>query len=237
MARPRTLLLTRPEPQADEFAAVLAASLPGRFRVVVSPLLAIVAKPADLPLDGLQGLVFSSANGVAQFAARTADRSLTAWCVGDMTAAAARAAGFADVRSADGTVDDLAGMVCAGYRPGEGAVLHVRGAHAAGDLVGRLASAGVPARAVALYDQEARPLTEEALALLRAGGIDAVALFSPRTARLFGAAAAGADLSRAVTVAMSPAADAAYAGPEPARRLVAPAPTRAGMMAALAGAF
>ena len=74
-----------------------------------------------------------------------------------MTAAAARAAGFA-ARSADGDVDDLAALVIAAHRPGAGAFLHVRGRHAAGDLVGRLAAAGVPARAAEIYDQAPRPI-------------------------------------------------------------------------------
>ena len=90
MAVPRTLLLTRPRAQSEAFAEVLAAELPGRFRAVVSPILEIVPVAAALDLDGLQGLIFTSANGVEQFAARTPERSLTAWCVGEMTAAAAR---------------------------------------------------------------------------------------------------------------------------------------------------
>ena len=94
MAAPRTLLLTRPRAQSEAFAAVLAAELPGRFRPVVSPILEIVPLPAPLDLDGLQGLIFTSANGVEQFAARSPDRSLPAWCVGEMTAAAARRAGL-----------------------------------------------------------------------------------------------------------------------------------------------
>ena len=82
MAVPRTLLLTRPRAQSEAFAEVLAAELPGRFRAVVSPILEIVPVAAALDLDGLQGLIFTSANGVEQFAARTPERSLTAWCVG-----------------------------------------------------------------------------------------------------------------------------------------------------------
>ena len=209
--------------------------LPGRFRPVVSPVLEIVPLPAPLDLDGLQGLIFTSANGVEQFAARSPDRSLPAWCVGEMTAAAARRAGFA-ARSADGDVGDLAALVVAGHRPGAGDFLHLRGAHAAGDLTGRLAAAGVPARAAAIYDQRPRPLTAEALALLAAGGMDVLTFFSPRTARLVAAAGRGAgwNLSRTVAVALSPAADAAFAGPEPALRRIAAAPTRDGMLAALA---
>jgi uroporphyrinogen-III synthase len=235
MATPRTLLLTRPQAQSHAFAALLAAELPGRFRPVVSPLIEIVPLPAPLDLAGLQGLLFTSANGVEQFAARTPDRSLPAWCVGDMTAAAARRAGFTAL-SADGDVAALATLVAAAHRPNSGAFLHVRGAHAAGDLTGLLAAAGVPARAAAIYDQTPQPLTAEARALLAAGGVHVIPLFSPRTARLLAAAGRGAgwDLSRTAVVALSPAADAAFAGPEPALRRVAAAPTRDGMLAALA---
>ncbi len=64
-----------------------------------------------------------------------------------------------------------------------------------------------------------------------------VTLFSPRTARLFAAEALSArwDLTRAVAVSLSAAADAGFAGTEPAARLIAAAPTREGMLAALAG--
>jgi uroporphyrinogen-III synthase len=235
MAEPRTLLLTRPAAQAEAFAAIVEAELPGRFRPVVSPILAIVPRPAPLDLDGLQGLVFTSANGVEQFAAQCAERGLTAWCVGEMTAAAARRAGFA-ARSADGAVGDLAALVAAGHRPGAGGFLHLRGTHAAGDLVAMLAARGVPARAAVIYEQAPQPLTGQARALLRAGGIDVVALFSPRTARLFAAAGRGAgwDLSRSVAVSLSAAADAALVGLAPGVRRVASAPTRAGMLAELA---
>jgi uroporphyrinogen-III synthase len=235
MAAPRTLLLTRPLAQSLSFSELLAAELPGRFRPVISPILEIVALPGPFDLEGLQGLLFTSANGVEQFAARTPDRRLPAWCVGEMTAAAARRAGLA-AHSADGAVGDLAALAAAGYRPGAGAFLHLRGTHAAGDLVGRLAALGVPARAAAIYEQVPRALTGEARVLLAGGGIDVLTFFSPRTARLMAEAARGAgwDLSRTAAVALSPAADAAFAGPEPALRRIAAAPTRAGMLAALA---
>ena len=41
MAEPRTLLLTRPRAQSEAFAAALEARLPGRFRAVIAPLIAI----------------------------------------------------------------------------------------------------------------------------------------------------------------------------------------------------
>jgi len=235
MAEPETLILTRPLPQSEAFAAALAREMPGRFAVLVAPLIAIAPVPGTIDLAGLQGILFSSANGVEQFATRTPARDLPAYCVGDMTAAAARAAGFA-ARSADGDVDDLAAMVIAAYRPGAGAFLHVRGRHAAGDLVGRLAAAGVPARAAEIYDQAPRPIEGRARALLAAGEPAAVALFSPRSARLFAAQARaeGWPLGAATAVSLSRAADVALDGLGFGRRLVAPTPGRAGMLLALA---
>jgi uroporphyrinogen-III synthase len=151
-----------------------------------------------------------------------------------MTARAAREAGFA-ARSADGDAAGLADLVAATADPGAGALLHVRGRHAAGDLAGRLAARGFAVRGLELYDQLPAAIAGAAAALLAAGGIDAVATFSPRSAVLFSgqAAAAGWDLSRAALVSLSAEADRAHGAPEPGRRIVAPAPTRAGMIAAL----
>jgi uroporphyrinogen-III synthase len=229
----RTLLVTRPRAQGEAFAAVLEVLLPGRFRVVLGPLLTIVPLPGAVELAGVAGLVFTSANGVEAFAARSGERGLPAFCVGKMTAAAARAAGFR-ARSADGDVDDLARLIEEEWRGGT--LLHVRGRHAAGDLAGRLAAAGVELRAAEIYDQVRAPLPAGVREGLLRGTIDAVAFFSPRTARLFAAAAAGEGwaLAGAAAVSLSAAADAGLDGVGFGRRLVAPAPTREGMLAALA---
>jgi uroporphyrinogen-III synthase len=237
MAEPRILLLTRPQAQSEAFAQALAAALPGRFEALVAPLLAIAPVQGPLDLDGVQGLVFTSANGVGMLAARSYERGLPAFCVGDMTTEAARAAGFA-ARSANGDVADLAALVIAAHRPGGGPFVHVRGHHAAGDLTGRLAAAGVPVRAAEIYEQAPRPMGQEAAALLAAGRVAAAALFSPRTARLFAEEAreAGWDLAPLTSVSISAAADAALAGVTPGRRLIARRPSREEMIAALARA-
>ncbi len=232
----RTLLLTRPAAQSRAFAAALEAALPGRFAPVISPVLAVAATGGAIPLDRAQGLLFTSANGVEQFAARIADRRLPALCVGEMTAEAARRAGFA-AESAGGDVAALAALAIARHRPGAGDFIHVRGRHAAGDLIGRLTALGVPARAAELYDQLPCPLTRQARGLLAAGRIDVAALFSPRSAALLASefAAGGWNLGGVICVALSAAADAGLAGVEPARRVIAAEPTRAGMIAALGG--
>lgn len=231
----RTLLLTRPQHQSRAFARALDQHLPGRFHPILSPVLEIAPTDAPLDLAGIACLLFTSANGVAQFAARSAERGLPALCVGAMTAEAARRAGFA-ATSADGDVADLARLARETWRPGTGAFLHVRGRHAAGDLVARLAAEGLPARAAEIYQQRPCPLTDEARALLDQGRIDLMALFSPRSAALLAAdlRRGGWRLDKTEAVALSPAADAGLAGVALAARHIAPTPTREGMIAALA---
>jgi uroporphyrinogen-III synthase len=230
----RKLLLTRPQAQSEAFAAELESRLPGRFDPVIAPVIAITPRRAPLDLTGAGGLLFTSANGVEQFAAATPDRSLPAWCVGAITAEAARAAGF-DARSADGDVAALADLVIARHRPGDGVLLHVRGAHAAGDLTGRLAAAGLPARALELYDQIPSPIPPAAAALLAARAVPVLAFFSPRSAALFAdrARAAGWDTAACTLVALSAAVAAALDALPAARRITAEAPGRDGMIAAL----
>jgi uroporphyrinogen-III synthase len=234
MAEARTILLFRPEAQAGAFAAALEARFPGRFRAVPAPVFAIEPLPVAIDLDGVQGLAFTSAHAVATFAARGLATALPAWCVGPTTAAAARDAGLAAV-SADGDAAALARLVADAWRPGAGAVLHLRGRHAAGDLAGRLREAGVCVREVVVYDQPVQPLPAEARAVL-AGGADLLAFFSPRGARLFAAEAraAGWPLGAATAISISAAADAGLEGLGIGRRIVAARPNRAGMLAAIA---
>lgn len=178
------ILITRPRDDAAELAAELAAR---GIESTIEPLLAV--KPAaqgDMPLDGIQAVIFTSANGVRCFAAASPRRDLKVFTVGDNSAAVARSLGFADVSSASGDVSSLAELVTDRLHPRDGALLHAAGASLAGDLKGQLQAAGFVVERIVLYDAE--PVTELSPATvmnLRLGGIDAVALFSPRTARTF----------------------------------------------------
>jgi uroporphyrinogen-III synthase len=229
----RPLLLTRPRPQSEAFAAALAAALPGRFAPVIAPLLAIETRPvaADLAarLEGTAALAFTSANGVAAFAALSPRRDLPAYCVGDSTAAAAGEAGL-QARSAAGDAGALAALIAAA-RPGP--VLHLRGARAAAELARLLP--GEPVRELVLYDQVPAPPPPGADAAFAPGTAPVVALFSPASAARFAAVAAerGWRLDGATALAISPAADAPLAGLVLASRVVAPDPSREGMIAAL----
>jgi uroporphyrinogen-III synthase len=178
------ILITRPEEDAAAFAEVLAGL---GHQVVLEPLLTIKPREgAALNTAGVQALLFTSANGVRAAARLTGDRTVQALCVGDTTARAARDAGFINVASASGDVHALASLATSVCKPTAGALLHVAGTRSAGDLGGSLAAAGFAVNRAVLYEATpAERLSDAARDAVTHRKIDAVALFSPRTARTF----------------------------------------------------
>src|SRR4029434_1828997 len=103
------ILITRP----IEDARPLADALEERgIEVLIEPLLEIRhLEDAEIDLDGVQTLLFTSANGVRAFAALSPRRDLKAFTVGDGSAEAARQAGFSNGASAHDAVAALAARV------------------------------------------------------------------------------------------------------------------------------
>ncbi|MBL8805342.1 MAG: uroporphyrinogen-III synthase [Rhodospirillales bacterium] len=188
------VLVTRPLGEAELFAVALAMH---GHEAVLAPMISI-APLADAAIDlaGAQALLFTSANGVRAFAQIRRERDLPAFCVGSATAEAARTAGFGTVEVAGGDVDALAALVRARLKPADGALVHAAGTVVAGDLAGALAADGFEVRRTPLYVAEsAAELPDAAVAELRAGRIDAVTFFSPRTAEIFARSAHRAGLA------------------------------------------
>jgi uroporphyrinogen-III synthase len=178
------LLVTRPAADATVLADRLRAA---GHEVLVDPIIEIRERTdATLDLDGVTGLLFTSANGARAFAALSARRDLAVFAVGDHTATVARAAGFVTIESADGDVAALVRLVGARRKPEDGVLLHVSGTVTIGELAETLGVAGYNVRQAALYEAEpAAAFDETTRAALAAGTIDGVLLFSPRTARHF----------------------------------------------------
>jgi uroporphyrinogen-III synthase len=151
-------------------------------------MLHIEACQASADLAGAQALLFTSANGVRAFAAQTRARDLPALCVGEATAEAARKAGFADVRAADGDVDVLAQLVADDLDPKRGALIHAAGAHVAGDLAGLLQARGFSTERRIFYEATAvERFPDDVLARLCADppALDIVLFHSARGAQIF----------------------------------------------------
>ena len=175
------VLITRPRAQATALAGELEAR---GHTVLIEPLLTIEPiADVGLSLDGVQGVVLTSANAVPALTA--AARHLPTFAVGTATAAAARRAGCADVTEAEGDAASLAGLLAERCRPDDGAFLHLSGAEIRGGLAERLADAGFELRRHVVYRAVAAgalsPAAEDALAQR---SIDAVLLFSPRSAKI-----------------------------------------------------
>ncbi|MEI6557894.1 MAG: uroporphyrinogen-III synthase [Rhodospirillaceae bacterium] len=190
------VLITRPL----EDAGALALAVGGRgHEVLIEPLLEIALLDQPLPdLKEIQAILFTSANGVRAFAPRCSGRELPVYAVGRATAAAAIDHGFWNVSSADGDVAALARLVIGQCRPEVGAMLQIAATERAGDLGGLLTAAGFVVRRAVLY--QARPaaaLSAATVAALSAGAVDAVLLFSPRTARALAALLSAAGLATA----------------------------------------
>jgi uroporphyrinogen-III synthase len=170
--------VTRAQPGAAATAARLRAL---GYEPLVAPLLEVRALPGGpIDLAGVAALAFTSANGVAAFAARSNERGLPVFAVGDATAVAARKAGFVSVTSSDGDVAALAATIAA-HTAFAGDVLHPGPTEPAGDLIGALAGLGVPARALTVYETVSRAPDEATAA--RIPDLAAVLVHSPKAAR------------------------------------------------------
>ncbi len=179
------LLLTRPEPDAERTAAALRAR---GHSVVVAPLMRIEAiKDAEIGTGPWAAILVTSSHAAPAIGAhqRFAElRALPVFAVGARSAAAMRAAGFADVTSADGTAGDLARLAAERMKPGA-SLLHLAGKHRSGDLAGELGSQNFMVHTAVMYRAAAAALLPRAAAAALAGGIDGVLHFSRRSAETY----------------------------------------------------
>lgn len=219
--------ITRPLPDAERTAERVRAM---GAEPVPAPLLTIVPCAYDTNVENVQALLFTSANGVRAFPGARRWRAKRVLTVGDATAEAARAAGFAHVRAAEGDVASLAALAKATLDPGAGPLVHIGGEHLAGDLAGSLRSAGFTVERRIAYTARAVSAPPPVLSQ----GLDIVLFHSARAAETF--VALGAPNAEKLTAAcLSQAvADAAAKAPW-ARIIVSPAPREEALLRAAIG--
>lgn len=219
------IAITRALPEAEASAKRIRAL---GAEAIVAPLLTISPRPFSTDIAGAQALVFTSLNGVRAFASASAERAIPVFCVGDASAEAAREAGFRHVASADGDIGALAALVSATLTPSAGPLIHVGGAHLAGDLGHALATRGfITGRRIA-YEAVAAGTLPNALEQ----PLDVIAFYSPRAAEIF--LALGAPQAERLTAAcLSPAVAARAAQVRWTKLVVAPAPREDALFRAL----
>ena len=180
-------LITRPEQDAGPLAAILAER---GHSALIEPLISIVPEPgAAVPEKTYQAVLVTSANGVRALGATPGfDRvkGATVLAVGKASAEASRKAGFGQVEDAAGDLDDLTRLVEARCTPEGGPLLYAAGKVVSGDLKAMLEAKAYEVDRVVLYDAvRATELSADTLAALRAGEVDGVLHFSPRSARIW----------------------------------------------------
>jgi len=186
------ILLTRPEPDNARSAARLRAR---GHDVILAPLMRGETLAADF--DGsFAAVLITSANAARAVVGhrRFAELSrLPVFTVGDHSAEVARAAGFAEVVSAQGALRDLVRLVAARFANAR--LLYLAGEDRAGDLAAELAEHGITVETAVIYRAvAATALPPEAARALGTNQLDAVLHYSRRSAAtlLRLAAAAGA---------------------------------------------
>lgn len=197
------LLVTRPGNDAKEFIERLNDS---GHQAVHEPLLDIkFFDNPEIADAAYQAVLITSANGARALAACKVMEDLAtvpAITVGKASSCAAKLAGFGTIIAAvPGNVNGLVNYVLEHFEPNGGALLYASGAVTTGDLQNTLEKNGFSVNRVVLY--MAKPtdqLGRQTLAMLRNGEIDAVTLFSPRTAKIWleviANAEGGCDLSQ-----------------------------------------
>jgi uroporphyrinogen-III synthase len=227
MAAPRPLLLlTRPQASSEAFVSALPQQARDAVDILINPLLTIRVTGPLPDLEGVTGLIFTSANALDAYMAlggRALD--VPAIAVGTATGRAARALGFR-TEVAGGTADQVIGHVLDnGFK---GPLLHLRGEIAIGDIAGRLSAAGVETSDAVLYTQGLEPFADATRAALSQDRLTLAPVFSPRTAQQLGSESMGFDQIRfaAISEAVAQAlpADAAH------RTRIAHRPDRDGMV-------
>lgn len=179
------LLLTRPEPQAANFARDVGARFGAQVRIIMTPLLAPRFYAPVLPTGPFAGLVLTSQTAVEAYlrlGASTQGLPRDVFCVGSRTADAARAAQLRPVAIAPDAAS-LAALIKA--QPPQGALLHLRGRETRGNIIQSLIFAGIETVDAVIYAQDPQDLTCEAQAVLQDLKPVLVPLFSPRTASIF----------------------------------------------------
>lgn len=161
--------------------------------VLIEPLLTIEPLAVMLDLGGVQAIAVTSANAAPALGSA---QHLPIFAVGVASAAAARRAGCTRVEAAGGDASSLARLIVASCRPRDGAIFHLCGDEVRPGLAEPLLAAGFRfVRHTVYRARAAETMSAPTRAALRQG-VDAVMLFSPRTAGVFFALAMRYGLDR-----------------------------------------
>jgi len=186
------LLVMRPGADAERTAQALRAR---GHEVAVVPVLQLeIISDVALPAGPFTAIALTSANAlraIEQHPGRAGLMHLPVFTVGRHTAAAAQAAGFAQVLSANGGLPELTRLIAAKLLGGR--VLYLAAADRSGDLAAALAAHRIAVETVVVYRMATNPRLAQDLAAALDARPDGALHYSRRSAQTFlvGAGTAG----------------------------------------------
>lgn len=186
------ILVTRPGADADRTAQVLRAR--GHAVAVVPVLELNLVTEVDFGAGPFAAIAVTSANAVRAIEhhpARAALLTIPVFTVGRHTAAAARAAGFAQAMSADGGLPELTLLIAAKLLGGR--LLYLAAEERSGDLAAALEPYGIAVDTVVVYRMATNPRLAQDLTAALDARPDGALHYSRRSAQTFltGATTAG----------------------------------------------
>ncbi len=151
-------------------------------RVIALPVLRIRRVRPEPPCSKAGALVFTSGHGVRHLDMLPQYRALPVFTIDDQVAQVARAAGYADIRSAGGRTEDLRRLLLSSLPPGCH-VVHPGGREAPGGLISGLAGGPIGAEHRPVY--EAVPTAADDLQTVAQclQSVQAILVHSPRAAQ------------------------------------------------------
>ncbi len=234
------ILVTRPEPDATEQAALLRER---GHDVMISPLL----EATLLPTPSLEGtgshtaMIVTSRNALRALEQggvpdHLADKPM--FCVGSRTAEMASSIGFKDVRCGESDGAALAELVQNCETPGTGTILRLMGdvpSNAPNEISTSLRNAGYDVADITCYRARLHPeFSPPVRAALEHGDIDLVILMSPLTAKSFVQAHTSAGLTlrsdKPRYVCLSKAVAGELVGFPQSSKLIADKPNQSGLL-------
>ena len=222
-ARP-TVIITRPESDAAQFAEQARVTLGAAVEIVCAPLVEIEPLSQVIEFTHDEQVIFTSRNAV-RLAPDGVGR--TAFCVGQRTAELAFDAGYRAV-SADGDASDLITLLKA---QSSGPLVHVRGEQTTLSFSSALAALGLVVRDIVAYRQVAKVLPEDVVSKILREQSTIVTAFSANAAEVLSKHVAGNEAASTL-VAISSTAAAPLAGYF-AKTVVASTMDAAGLLAAV----
>lgn len=175
------VLVTRTRNDAERTAERLAALGHG---TLIAPVLRIVPTGDPAPSASYDAVIVTSAHA-AEALPSLAEKTVPVFVVGERTADAVRAVGFASVATAEGDAVSLSKLIRKNLQP-PCTLLHVTGRHHKEEPAASLSAAGFRVQTWEVYEAKAAgSLPEDAVEVLRGGKIGAVLHYSRRSADLF----------------------------------------------------